>query len=120
MEQTMPFRIFDHLLVNHGWTATGCLVVSDAVVHGSAAGQAERAHATPTAERSADIERRSLLARLAYRGKHDRILCRAARYLEADPSLSVQWLAAKLGVSESYLSRALEAALGQGAHRLFR
>ena len=115
----MAFRIFDHLFVHHGWTATGRLVVSDAGVHAAAARRAEPANSA-TAQQCAEIERRSLLARLAYRGKCDPIICRAARRLEAGPSLSRQQLAAELGVSEGYLSRGLQAVLGQNPDRLFR
>jgi hypothetical protein len=112
----MTFRILDHLLIGHDWTAAGCLVVSDVVAHAAAAHQPERAS---TAEQCADLERRSLLARLAYRGKQDRILARAARRLRADPSLSLQQLAAELGVSEGSLSRGLRGALGEGVQQLF-
>src|SRR5262245_36429940 len=114
----MAFRIFDHLLVHHDWTATGRLVLCACTAHADASGEAEPVEA-PTPEPSADLERRSLLARLAYRGKHDRILARAALRLQADPSLSLQQLAAELGVSERSLSRNVQGVLGQGASRLF-
>ena len=32
----MVFRIFDHLLVHHGWSATGRVVVSDRPVQAAA------------------------------------------------------------------------------------
>jgi AraC-like DNA-binding protein len=114
----MAFRIFDRLLIHHGWTATGRIVVSDPVVHTACTGQIEATSGGLTAQQRADIERRSLLARLAYRGKHDRILCRAARRPQADPSLSIERLAAELGVSEGLLSRSLQAVLGQSPDRL--
>lgn len=113
----MAFRIFDHLLVHHGWTATGRIAVSNPAVH--AAPPVEPANEIPTARQRADIERRSLLARLAYRGKSDPVICRAARRLQAIPPLSLEQLAAELGVSESYLSRGLRAVLGQSPDRLF-
>ncbi|MEJ0077947.1 MAG: hypothetical protein WDO17_21425 [Alphaproteobacteria bacterium] len=112
----MAFRIFDHLLVHHGWNASGRLVCAALAV---ASGQVERPNESATGE-CADLERRSLLARLAYRGKQDRALARVARYLQADPSLSLHQLAAELGVSEDHLSRSLQAVLGQGADRLVR
>ena len=107
----MAFRIFDHLLADHGWSAAGRLLVC-ACAASAAADGAERAVENPQAEPCADLERRSLLARLAYRGKHDRILSRVARRLQTGPSLSLEQLAAELGVSERYLSDGLRAVLG--------
>jgi len=115
----MAFRIFDHLLIHHGWIATGRLVVC-AAAQGSASSQAARPNQSPPAQQCRDIERRALLARLVYRGKHVSLLCRAARRLQADPSLSIEQLASELGVSGESRSRGLRAALGQGADRLFR
>jgi AraC-like DNA-binding protein len=119
MEQHMTFRIFDHLLVHHGWTATGRIAVSDPLGHAVASSHVEFTNESLTAQLHADIERRSLLARLVYRGKPDPILCRAARRLQDEPSLSIERLAAELGVSERYLSCGLQAALGQRPDRLF-
>jgi AraC-like DNA-binding protein len=107
MEHGMALRIFDHLLVNHGWTATGGIYTPATHVTD---------HANPADEISAaeraDTERRSLLARLTYRGKLDPIISRAARLLQADSCLPIRQLAAELGVSERYLSRGLRGALG--------
>jgi AraC-like DNA-binding protein len=105
----MAFRIFDHLLVNHGWTRTGRLVVAAAPEP-----MAFQPASELSAARRKDIERQSLLARLAYRCKLDPVMCRAARRLQADPYLPMQQLAAELGVSECRLSRGLQAVLGQG------
>jgi AraC-like DNA-binding protein len=116
----MAFRIFDHPLVHHGWSATGRIVISDPAVHAAAEGQVEQTNESPTGQQRADIERRSLLARLAFRGKLDPIMCRAARCLQADPTFSVQRLAAELGVTERYLSYGLQAVLGQSPDGLFR
>lgn len=89
-------------------------------MHVAATREIEPANERPTVERCADLERRAPLARLAYRGKRDPIICRAARRLQQDdPGLSLERLAAELGVSESYLSRGLQAALGQSPARLF-
>jgi AraC-like DNA-binding protein len=104
----MAFRIFDHLLVNHSWTATGGIYTPATHVTD---------HANPADEISAaeraDIERRSLLARLTYRCKLDPTISRAARLLLADPCIPIQQLAAALGVSERYLSRSLQGSLGE-------
>lgn len=103
----MALRIFDHLLVNHSWTAAGAIYtpathVTDFTNPADEISAAERAH----------IERRSLLARLTYRCKLDPIVSRAARLLLTDSCLPIQDMAAELGVSERYLSRGLRAALG--------
>ena len=116
----MAFRIFDHLFVHHGWTASGRIAIFDPAAHAAARNHVESTNESPTARECADLERRSLLARLDYRGKRDPILCRAARGLQADPSPSLAQLAAALGVSEGYLSRGLQAVLGQSPDRLFR
>lgn len=104
----MALRIFDHLLVNHGWTATGSIYTPETHV----TDHANPADEIPAAER-AEIERRSLLARLTYRCKLDPTISRAARLLQADPCLPIQQLAAALGVSERYLSSGLQGALGE-------
>jgi AraC-like DNA-binding protein len=106
----MALRIFDHLLVNHGWSATGN--IHTLATHVTTEDHTNPAHEIPAAER-ADIERRSLLARLAYRCKLDPIMSRAACLLKADSCVPVQQLAAELGVSERYLSRGLRAAIGE-------
>jgi AraC-like DNA-binding protein len=109
----MALRIFDHLLVNHGWTATGAIYTPATHVTGFANPAGE----IPVSER-AEIEKRSLLARLTYRCKLDPITSRAARLLLTDPFMPIHELAAGLGVSEAYLSRGLRAALGTTAAHL--
>ena len=105
----MALRIFDHLFVNHGWHAPNGIQTPKARV----STYKESAPAgVPAAERE-EIERRSMLARLAYRGRLDPIMSRAARRLRADSSQSIQQLAAELGVGERCLSRALRSALGE-------
>ena len=105
----MALRIFDHLLVNHSWTATGAIYTP--ATHIATDDHANPADEISAAER-ADIERRSLLARLTYRCKLDPTMSRVARILLTDSCLPSQELAARLGVSERYLSRGLRAALG--------
>jgi AraC-like DNA-binding protein len=107
MEHVMALRIFDHLLVNHSWTATGRIYTPATHV----ADLANPADEILAAER-AEIERRSLLARLTYGCKLDPIISRAARLLLTDSCLPIQQLAAELGVSETSLSRGLRSALG--------
>jgi AraC-like DNA-binding protein len=110
MEQVMALRIFDHLLVNHGWNATGGIYPS--ATHVTTDDHANPANEISAAER-AEIERRSLLARLTHRCKLDPTISRAARRLQADPWLPIRQLAAEIGVSERYLSSGLQGALGE-------
>jgi len=110
VEHVMALRIFDHLLVNHGWTATGSIYTP--ATHVTTDDHTNLADEISAAER-AEIERRSLLARLTYRCKLDPIISRAARLLQADSCLPIQQLAAELGVSERYLSSGLRAAIGE-------
>src|ERR1043166_5399160 len=110
MERNMALRIFDHLFVNHGWHAPSGIQTPEARV----STQRECAAIDiPAAERK-EIERRSMIARLAYRGRLDPIMGRAARRLRGDSGLSIQQLAAELGVDEQYLARALRSVLGDG------
>jgi AraC-like DNA-binding protein len=109
MEHVMALRIFDHLFVNHGWHAPGGIQAPEARV---STHKESAAIEVPAAERE-EIERRSMIERLAYRGRLDPIMGRAARRLRADSSLSIQQLAAELGVGERSLSRALRSALGE-------
>jgi AraC-like DNA-binding protein len=107
MEQVMALRIFDHLLANHSWTATGRIYTPATHVH-------ERALTDEiSAAQRAEIERRSMLARLTYRSRLDPIMSRAARLLQADSCLPIHQLAAALGVSEKYLLGGLRSALGE-------
>jgi AraC-like DNA-binding protein len=110
MEQVMALRIFDHLLVNHGWNATGGIYTP--ATHVTTDDHANPANEISAAER-AEIERRSLLARLTHRCKLDPTMSRAARRLQADPWLPIRQLAAEIGVSERYLSSGLQGALGE-------
>jgi len=110
MEHIMALRIFDHLLVNHSWTATGHIYAPEAHVPEHAALTDEI-----SAAQRAEIERRSMLARLAYRCRLDPIMSRAARLLQADSCLPVQQLAAALGVSEKCLLNGLRSAVGESA-----
>jgi hypothetical protein len=109
MEQVMALRIFDHLLVNHRWTATGGIYTPATHVAPNPASPPIEI----TAAERAEIGRRSLLARLTYRCRLDPIMSRTARLLQADPSLSIQRLAAVLGVSEQRLSTSLRSTLGE-------
>jgi AraC-like DNA-binding protein len=106
----MALRIFDHLFVHRGRTTTGCVHTPEehVAVDGSASPTAE----ISPAERQ-KIERRSMLARLSYRCGLDPIMSRTSRLLQADSCLSIQQLAAELGVSERSLSNNLRSALGQ-------
>jgi len=56
MEQVMALRIFDHLLVNHGWNATGGIYTP--ATHVTTDDHANPANEISAAER-AEIERRS-------------------------------------------------------------
>jgi AraC-like DNA-binding protein len=105
----MALRIFDHLFVNRGWHAPAGVQTPEARV---STHQEITAVEIPAAERE-EIERRSMIARLTYRGRLDPILSRVARRVRVEPGLSVQQLAAELGVAEQSLSRALRAALGE-------
>jgi hypothetical protein len=108
MERVMALRIFDHLLVNHSWTATGHIYAPEAHVSEHPALTVE----VSAAERG-EIERRSMLTRLAYRCRLDPVMSRAARLLQADPCLPIRRLAVALGVSEARLSNGLRSALGE-------
>lgn len=110
----MALRIFDHLFVNHGWHAPSGIQTPKARV--STRGESSAVE-VPAAER-AEIERRSLVARLTYRCRLDPTICRATRLLLADPAVSLQQMAIELGVSEAYLSRGLRTALGVTAVHL--
>src|SRR3954447_26914150 len=85
MEHVVALRIFDHLLVNHSWTATGRIY--NPATH--VADLANPADEILAAERA---ERRSLLARLTYRCKLDPIITRAARLLLTDSCLPIHQL----------------------------
>lgn len=106
----MTLRIFDHLFVNHGWRAPACVHAPEARV----STQRESAAIEISAVEREEIERRSIIARLTYRGRLDPIVSRVARRLRVDSGLSVQQSAAGLGVGEQHLSRTLRAALGEG------
>ena len=97
----MIYRIFDHVLAGHTWNEAGDLQIVEPAQSVEVAAPA-----------SPDVEGRSLLARLAIRSKSDRIMCRAARRLLANPSMPLDRLASELGVSERYLMSGLRAALG--------
>ena len=103
----MALRIFDHLLVNHGWTATGRIYTPATQVH-----EHDALIDEISAAQRAEIERRSMLARLTYRCRLDPIMSRAARLLRADSCLPIQELAAALGISEKCLLNGLQSALG--------
>jgi AraC-like DNA-binding protein len=99
----MIYRIFDHVLAGHTWSPAGDLQIAEFAEPDQGAAPA-----------SPESERKSLLARLAIRAKSDRIMCRAARRLLAEPSLPLDRLASELGVSEKYLLSGLRAVLGVG------
>jgi AraC-like DNA-binding protein len=107
MEHVMALRIFDHLLADHSWTTTGRIYTPATHVHARAL--TDEISDTQRAE----IERRSMLARLTYRSRLDPIMSRAARLLQADSCLPIQQLAAALRVSEKYLLGGLRSALGE-------
>jgi hypothetical protein len=109
MERIMGLRIFDHLFVDHGWHGSNCVASPEARV---STGQESAAVEISATER-AEIERRSIIARLTYRCGSDPIMRRAARRLQGDSRLSIRQLAAELGVGEEYLSKGLRAALGE-------
>ena len=104
----MTFRIFDHVLANHTWSATGRLCIAQALETVSCA--------TP----SSHAERDALLARLALRSRLDSVMCRAAKRLIANPSVPLDDLARELGVTERYLLSGLRAVLGIDPQRLAR
>jgi AraC-like DNA-binding protein len=106
----MALRIFDHLFVNHGWHAPRGIQAPEARV---STHKESPEIEIPAAERE-EIERRSMIARLTYRGRLDPIMGRVARRLQADSTLSLLQLAAEFGVGEQHLSRALRSALGEG------
>jgi AraC-like DNA-binding protein len=96
----MIYRIFDQVLAGHIWSDAGRLQV----VQGAPDRQGLPA--------SPDVESRSHRARLVIRSKGDRVMCRAARRLLANPSMPLDRLASELGVSERYLVSGLRAVLG--------
>ena len=106
----MAFRIFDHVLANHGWSATGSLCIAQACKAGEPSA-APCARATPNAEIDA------LRGRLLAWSKSDRVMCRAAQRLIAGPTTPFDHLARDLGVTERYLLSGLRAAFGVDPHR---
>ena len=96
----MNFRILDHVLADHTWSATGHLCI------------AHDAPTVPCAGPSPEAEIDSLLSRLILRSKSDRIMGRAAKRLTAHPSTPLHELARELGVTERYLLSGLRTALG--------
>lgn len=94
------YRIFDSVLEDHSWTADGRLCI------------AQQPQSDSFQETSPKAEIDALFSRLRVRSKSDRILCRAAKRLHADPSISLGQLASELGVSERYLLSGLRAILG--------
>jgi AraC-like DNA-binding protein len=112
MEHVMSLRIFDHLLINHSWTETGRIYTPATHVTEHAASTDEI-----SAAQRAEIERRSMLARLTYRCRLDPVMSRAARLLQGNSRLPLQELAAELGVSERRLLNGLRAALGENVKR---
>jgi hypothetical protein len=97
----MPaFRIFNSVLGDHLWAADGRLCI------------AQQPQSDSFQEASPKAEINALFSRLVLRSKSDRILCRAAKRLHADPSISLGQLAPELGVSERYLLSGLRAILG--------
>ena len=94
------FRIFDSVLNDHSWAADGRLCIA----------QQPQSDSLQEASPKAAID--AFFSRLLLRSKSDRILCRAAKRLHADPSISSGQLAAGLGVSERYLLSGLRAVLG--------
>jgi AraC-like DNA-binding protein len=94
------YRIFDSVLESHSWTADGRLCVA----------QQPQSHSFQDPSPKAEID--ALFSRLLLRSKPDRTLCRAAKRLCADPSISSSRLASELGVSERYLLSGLRAILG--------
>src|ERR1700730_16742054 len=102
----MAFRIFDHLLVNHTWSAAGRLCVP------------QQPQAVPCQPGSPKAELDALLARLVLHSRSDRVMCRAARRLATNPSMPLDELATELGVSEQYLKSGLRTVLGVDPQRL--
>jgi hypothetical protein len=102
----MVFRIFDNVLANHTWSAHGHLCI---------AGEPRPiSHAVGCQK----TEINALLGRLVLRSKSDRVMCRAARRLTANPSIPFNELARELRVTERYLRSGLRAVLGVDAERL--
>ena len=94
------YRIFDNVLEGHSWAADGRLCI------------AQQPQSDSFQETSPKAEIDALFNRLLLRSKSDRILCRVAKRLHADPSTSSGRLAFELGVSERYLLSGLRAILG--------
>lgn len=94
------YRIFDSVLEDHSWTADGRLRIA----------QLRQSDSFQEASLTTEID--ALFTRMRIRSKSDRILCRAAKCLQADPSISLGQLAAGLGVSERYLLCGLRSVLG--------
>jgi len=97
----MAFRIFDHLLVNHGWSETARLCVA----------HDPKAEVSCSAG-SSKAETDSLLARPMLRTRSDRVMRCAAQRLLTEPGVPFDQLACELGVTERPLVSGLRAALG--------
>jgi hypothetical protein len=102
----MVFRIFDNVLANHTWNTNGHLCIAGAPQLISQASYCQK------------TEINALLGRLVLRSKSDRVMCRAARRLTANPSIPFNELARELRVTERYLRSSFRAVLGVDAKRL--
>jgi hypothetical protein len=102
----MAFRIFDTVLSNRTWSATGRLCI------------AHEPQTVSCGAVSAEAQLDSLCGRLLLRSKSDRIICRAARQLVTNPSMPLDVLARSLGTTERYLLSGLRAALGTDPQQL--
>jgi hypothetical protein len=97
----MIYRIFDHTLAGHTWSASGRLCIVAQPLQGAS-------REVPSAE----AEVYGLLRRLILRSRSDRVLHRAAKRLAANPSTDLNDLARELGVTPRYLVSGLRAILG--------
>src|SRR5262245_2454871 len=102
----MVFRIFDNVLANHTWSPAGHLCIAGA----------PQAISHATCCQAAEIN--EPLGRLVLRARSDRLICRAAQRLTANPSISFDELAQELGVTKRYLLAGLRAVLGVDPERL--
>ena len=105
----MIYVIFDNVLAGHTWSEAGRLQIVQPELP-----------VRSTQPSSPEVERQSLLARLAIQAKSESSMCRAARCLVENPSMRLDRVASELGVSEKYLIAGLRTVLGVNPDLLFR